>query len=71
MPKTAMQEMFDFMKDAEYVTSGMNVNIKNRFLELEKQQITKGYIQGAKDYGGRGDLPEYATTYYNKTYSNQ
>jgi hypothetical protein len=78
--KTAMQELLQILEskilpcddDNSYVY-GMNVahanliyNIKNGFLEKEKEQIMKAYCDGFDEL-----LPFHENEYYNQTYNQQ
>jgi hypothetical protein len=78
--KTAMQELLQILEskilpcddDNSYVY-GMNVahanliyNIKNGFLEKEKQQIIEDFYAGRDDWERK--YPD-ATNYYNQTYN--
>ena len=78
--KTAMQELLQILEskilpcddDNSYVY-GMNVahanliyNIKNGFLEKEKEQIMDSYLQGSFDDGPNITNSEQ---YYNQTYN--
>ena len=78
--KTAMQELLKILEskilpcddDNSYVY-GMNVahanliyNIKNGFLEKEKEQIMKAYCDGFDEL-----LPFHENEYYNQTYNQQ
>ena len=80
--KTAMQELLQILEskilpcddDNSYVY-GMNVahanliyNIKNGFLEKEKQQIIEDFYAGRDDWERK--YPD-ATNYYNQTYNNE
>jgi hypothetical protein len=78
--KTAMQELLQILEskilpcddDNSYVY-GMNVahanliyNIKNGFLEKEKEQIMKAYCDEFDEL-----LPFHENEYYNQTYNQQ
>ena len=82
--KTAMQELLQILEakilpcddDNSYVY-GMNVahanliyNIKNGFLEKEKEQIMNAYLKGDNNGCGCYDFstPIDAHNYYNETY---
>jgi hypothetical protein len=73
--KTAMQKLLEILEskilpclDGNDYVYGFNVahenliyNIKNAFLEIEKEQIMNAYIDGLGDIG--------AEDYYNQTYN--